>query len=243
MNTFISYSEYKKEYALNETYESYVELNQLAKDIFDAYQKKKISINTFYYIQSFTKRKYSVINDLIKANIGIIIVTSKKSSFGAFCEPKYYTTKKEYQYLNGYIIIYNGELYFSTLMHELQHAYDYIRSKGKYVNTKMGNKQEKFLNARASASISNIDDLKKSYKKIYYRTPHEKSAIFVGTLSEINFFLDEEEIILKDFRTVYEEFKEKYKGYDYLTPKDKKILLRKFSQYYYKLKERNITKE
>jgi hypothetical protein len=48
---------------------------------------------------------------------------------------------------------------------------------------------------------------------------------------------------LKDFHTLYDEFKENFQGYDYLTSKDKKILVRKFSQYYYKLKERNITDE
>lgn len=243
MSEFISYNNYKKYYILNETYESYVELKLLAQDIYNVYQKGKLNKNVFYKIKTFTNRKYNVINDLIKADIGIIIVDVKKSALGAFVEPIYYTIKEEYKYPNGYIICYQGKMHFDTILHELQHAYDALRSKGKYVNTKMAHKQIKFLDTPVSSNLGNADDHIKSYKKLYYRTPHEKSAIFVGTLGQINFFEDEKEMMLKDFRTVYEEFKEKYKGYEYLTPKDKKILARKFSQYYYKLKERNIADE
>jgi hypothetical protein len=69
------------------------------------------------------------------------------------------------------------------------------------------------------------------------------SAFFTKALAQMNFFTDKSELSLRGFNDLYEEFKEKYQGYEYLTPKDKKTLARKFSQYYYKLKERNIYEE
>jgi hypothetical protein len=74
-----------------------------------------------------------------------------------------------------------------------------------------------------------------SAKKLYYRTPHEMSAYFVVAINNLEFF--NKKGILRDFRTLYSEFKDVYQGYKYLTPKDKKDLDRKFSQYYYKTKE------
>lgn len=253
MTSFISYSQYKRQYVLNETYESYVELKQLAKDIFDAYEKGDILINKMYYIQSFTKRNYNVINNLLNANIGISIYNEnewrKGSTRGVFNPPSEYDDSETKRYginhPNGYIIIYKMSLH--TLIHELQHAYDHLVSKGKFSHTKIGYKERKFFDRPVKLTYTSDEERDKQfkeydelYRKLYFRSPHELSANFIGTLNDINFFIDEKEMVLRNFREVYDEFIEKFKGYHHLTPKDKKILARKFSQYYYKLKERKI---
>jgi len=254
MSRFISYNSYKNNLVINETYESYVELKILAKDIFDAFKKGKIEANKIYYIQLFTNKTYKVINNLLSANIGIIF-TSKEygEPRGTFIGSDEYSKEEAKQYKakypNGYIII-RGEVYFDTLVHELQHAYDSLRSNGKYSYSKIGYKQRDLLEKPYKWTYRNEEERDKQFKeyseyymKLYHRSPHEISAKFSGTLSNIKFFYDENEIYLRNFNDVYDEFKEKFPGYEYLTPKDKKILARKFSQYYYKLKERNIYNE
>jgi hypothetical protein len=248
MNFFISYNQYKKEFALNETYESYEELKELAQDILKGYNDSdKFPMSELIPIKKFAKKEYKVIKDFLNTNISIVWYYSDDKEFrhyaGTFFTPDEYNNKNlEKKYPHGYIAIYF--MSSKTVLHELQHAYDSFRSKGKFSYSKMGYKQREFLDTPAN-KISHLthEDIDKRYKKLYYRSPHELSAYFVKTLDDINFFRDKKELILKDIHDVYAEFEEKFDGYDYLTPKDKKMLARKFSQYYYKLKERNIGDE
>jgi hypothetical protein len=246
MNSFISYNQYKKNIVLNETYESYVELKQLAQDIIDICKNDdKYNTQTIFPINKFVIRKYKIINNLINSGVGITL--GKKTSTlksGSFMGPKNYKNLSNFYNFNvliekfpdGVISLHGFDV--SSLIHELQHAYDSIRSNEKYVSTKLGLKYTEL-----AKDYSDNETYSDKFKKRYYRTPHELSAFFVKTLNDINFFYDEKEMNLKDFHTLYDEFKENFQGYDYLTSKDKKILARKFSQYYYKLKERNITDE
>ena len=261
MNSFISYNQYKKNNVLNETYESFVELKILAQDIIDWYSDKiekdaaysYIPIEEIYDLQKFIKRDYKVLKEFVNSSIGFIChyLHDSQLDTGSYIQSTEYNLLKELlpadnvkeiskkieEYKIGLILIDSISMKVGTVIHELQHAYDDFRAKGKLVSTKMGSrflKKEKLIKNKVR---------KPDISKAYYRTPHELSAFFVKTLNYINFFYDETEMNLKDFHTLYDEFKENFQGYDYLTSKDKKILARKFSQYYYKLKERNITDE
>jgi len=264
MGGFISYNEYKN--ALNETFESFQELKILAKDLFGAFDKTlkiqgtqdkfytQFKKNQIYYIKRIVKRKFKVIDEFVNSSIAIIRSDSEAFSRGSYVQPQDYHEIKsilpdraipELQqiYPNGIIVIYVFDI--NVIIHELEHAYDDFRAKGKLTKTKMGYRfEDKY---RKFSKISSPEEKSKYYEgpflRTYYRTPHEMSAFFTKALNMISFFRDKEELILREFQDVYEDFKDNFQGYNYLTSKDKKILLRKFSQYYYKMKERNIAEE
>lgn len=253
MNQFISYNKYKKDIVLNETYESYVELKELSKDIVSTYRNKEIYSDVVYLLSLFKKREYKVLKDFLNANVGIIYCSphaKRLSPAGMFSRPDEYEDivsifnmsendikflKKKYS--DGIIIVKNQRMGTGTIIHELQHAYDNYRSRGKMLSTKYGSK---FVNkmgmARRGKKFENSNLLKS-----YYRTSHEQSSYFVQAIDNINFF--DQYNSLRNIKNVYEDFVEEFQGYRFLEPKDRKILTRKFSQYYYKLKERNIADE
>lgn len=255
---FESFSNFKKKvYAINETYESYQELNILSEEIFNYFIKNKNKRAQLLQLSDISTKKFTVINDFIKFPIGIILLPKNTDIGGSFCLPTEYPyllkILKKYnvsielneirRFKLGIIIIY--EIDKLKILHELQHAYDNYRAKGKFLNTKLGQRLKDKSNIISSIGADktktlDIENLLDTYTKTYFRSPHEMSAYFVTAVNMINFFRDKEELFLRDFNDIYEEFKDTYQGYKYLTPKDKKILARKLSQYYYKLKERNI---
>ena len=66
------------------------------------------------------------------------------------------------------------------------------------------------------------------------------SAYFVEALNDIKFFEDEAEYIFRPFRDIYEDFKKVYGGYEYMGEEQRRIIVRKLSQYYYKLRDRKV---
>lgn len=64
-----------------------------------------------------------------------------------------------------------GTLYRSTLVHELQHAYDHFRSNGKYTNDKKSRNYYKNFNAM-------VDDMSNKNFLKYLKLPHEYWARF-----------------------------------------------------------------
>jgi hypothetical protein len=251
MNYFISYNQYKKQIVLNETYESYQELKILAEEISAKINIFNSSINKLYPLSKLVQNsRYTVIKDFITNQVCIIITDQLDTPAAYVSNDRYdlafgnnFRSKHENICKTGVILIRPTSKNSSALIHELEHAWDDYRSKGKLLNTKLGQKYkekaEKYISQQTGKSAAYDPAL----TTLYYRTPHEISAYFVEVLEEINFFRDESEMYLRDFKDLYEEFVEKFQGYEYLTPKDKKILARKFSQYYYKLKERNIYEE
>jgi hypothetical protein len=270
MNNFISYNQYKNNLVLNETYESYVELKILAKEIVDGYKRdfdikgtrgifrSSFKRDKIYHLNKFVKHNYKVIKDFVNSKLGVLYAYElpEMSVNGMYLRSAnnyedYTILEKNFdsEYLiknfpDGVIAMIK-KLNEETVIHELQHAYDDFRAQGKLLNTKLGRRLEK-----QNDTINQIKDEKqrkefynKQYLNTYYRTPHEMSGYFVKVLDKMNFFTDESEMYLRDFKDLYEEFIENFQGYERLTPKDKKMLARKFSQYYYKLKERNIYDE
>ena len=155
---------------------------------------------------------------------------------------------------DGVILLYT--LTPLTILHELQHAYDDYRSLRKFIETKRFDKFVKLdrpENTLVASGVTTKEDIQNKLKKLrntrvhwtnsYTRLPHEKSAFFVQTIKKTDFFIDEKKLILKDIRTVWEEFKHNYQNWFSLTPKMQKDVMRKFSQYYYKIKEQNIGDE
>jgi hypothetical protein len=221
---------------LNETYESFVELRQLAQEIEDS--KDKIKNYEIYPLSFFAKRNYNILKDFLNYPIGLFKFRATKqfSKIGGACtRPSEYNILVKLfhidkQVVNNFkhvIIIKNNMYKTYVILHELQHAYDEFISNNKSLFTKSGAKYINNLNAKKTEKIS----------KLFFRSAHEKSAFFVETLHKISFYADTTNTLLRPFYDVYEDFKNAYMGYRHLTDKDKNILSRKFAQYYQKMKE------
>jgi len=239
---FISYNDY----TLNETYDSFVELQKLAHDVEDGYKNKNFKKNIIYPIKQFTKREYDTLKDFINANIGIIFTPGRLKSGDAIFVPTYqyfYNFKEPEDKIKLYPhgILRIGLLTPGILIHELQHAYDSIRSNGKFASSKHSQKYLKRESERIEKLIDKRDLSDSEYTclaKSYFRTEHEMSAYFVKALDEMDFFYDKAKLNFKPFSVAYDDFKDIYTGYDLLEPKDKKRILRKFTQYYNRMKDR-----
>lgn len=230
MNGFISYNSYKKENALNETYESLTEILNLVNNL-----NNILKINNVYFLEKLINKNnnYPILKNFIDSKVGIVILPQERNPnvAGLFFKPNEYyklagdniellNTLKT-KFLGGIIIILSPNK--NVLVHEIQHAYDYYISKGKYINKKTHD------------VIRSTKDYKNSNK--YYNMPHELNAYYTQVISEINFF--EENKKIKDLKVLFKEFVDLYPEYERLTSKNKKILARKFSQYYYKIKEKS----
>jgi len=342
MGGFISYNKYKKILVLNETYESYVELKKLAKEVQDKlyYDKERPDRSTFKKVDKSARKlkeeyenkiigikdlvninNYTTLKDFLELNTRIVFL--KNDDAGAAGE---YTSQKEllqkestrthkliknFSNLNfgnlkgGIISIYEHIFPMKIILHELQHAYDDYRSKGKYSNKKQKKKllskeqyklmaSDEFANdpivkhiqdnvpdilnvksikdmnelldeldinyllrTKNSESLNINDETVKDYKhkvelickywiqtrinmRNYFKSNNEQSAYFVGTISGIDFFDSNGNI--RNINDVWKEFIKDYGYQAHYTPKIKKILARKFSQYYHKIKEAGTKK-
>ena len=233
---FSSYNEY----TLNETYDSFVELKRLTNDVYDA--RSSSYPWEIYSLSSLSTHPYKILSSEFLSKTGL--------SFGGLGEGgvskgRYFPTyqydalKKEFlgrkgknvnldAFEVGVIVIWVPDR--STIIHELEHAWDSYRSKGKF-SSSAGTTQWHRRAEKEKLSLSDTMEL-------YSRTAHEMSSFFVAAVREVDFFYGKNEIDLKPFSVVYDEFKHEYDGYQYLGEKEKKILARKFAQYYYRIRER-----
>jgi hypothetical protein len=264
MFNFISYTQYKKQKPINETYESYVELEELAENTIKNFKKfslfKKLKKNKIYTLNSFIDKKFKTIDDFINNwKVGVVYANKDPNEFiGGKYIPKeqfsFISSNEEFvsflnKKLDSIIIIFT--LSSDTMLHELQHCYDDYRSKGKFTNTKTAFKYRTMKKPETKLPIStetSEEEFKKkrdtlinditNYYSLYTKSPHEMSSFFVQTIKKMNFFIDKKKLYLKDLRTAWEDFKELYINYEYLNPNAKKSIVRKFSQFYHKIKER-----
>lgn len=160
-------------------------------------------------------------------------------------------------------LLYN-KIFFSlynVLIHELQHAYDFYRSDGKYTQDK---KSIDYYNQR-----KDVDELEKMYddgikltdqqikklnilSKKYLKLRHEIDARFTQAIRKVSFydldFIEDEngKLIVKHemqpFKKVKKDFEWNFDNYRILSDKDKKRLLRKLGQFYQFAKD-DISKE
>lgn len=194
------------------------------KYIFD-----KIDIKKYNDIQSFIKDNFVnsiLVSTILNKNIG---GSYKKGVITVIINPsvnnlKILTSKDEksiYFLLSGI---------YSTLLHELQHAYDDYRSKGKFIKKNFTGKK----------------------LETYYRSNHELNAYFTDTISKVVFYtVDYEEtptsiddgivIVIRkinDFNIIKQNFINQFKGWSYLTEDIKKKIIHRLGKYYIMVNEK-----
>lgn len=143
-------------------------------------------------------------------------------------------------YREVYFDVYKEDLILS-LAHELQHAYDSWRSNNKYIKDKSSKNYYKPGN-----TINDKRD-EETYKK-YLKLHHEINARFTQAIAksrliDIVFSRDDPKrpfgyqyaVPINDF---IKSFKLNFLGYNVLSPKQQKYVLRRASQYYYAAKEK-----
>ena len=246
MYGFISYDQYHKELVLNETYESYSELKQLTDDIYKKFSKNILKRSTLYYIKDGVEdiNKFNIIKDFINAKVGLLYNPDfTKIAGGGYFPPSDYEENMNFfnktsdesnelirEYPDGILVI--GVLDKNYIIHELQHGYDYIRSKTKMSSSKNMDKYNEKVNQVAQGKLKMPE---KQFFDMYFRAQPEISALFTQAIDSINF--DKKNSI----NVCYWQFKRNFIGYNHLTPKIKKDLARKFTQYYHKIREEQTT--
>ena len=92
MTNFISYNEFRTTYPLNETYESFVELRELTKDIRFQYQFKRKGAGSVYSLDEFVSdTKFKLLKDFVKSgNTGVFWGETEFPVPGSFVPAKNY---------------------------------------------------------------------------------------------------------------------------------------------------------
>ena len=136
------------------------------------------------------------------------------------------------------------EFYFqfdSTLLHELQHAWDDWKSNGKtFFNKKWGRFVDKKKKLVKSDSFSKEES---DINRLYMNLQHEINARFTQTIKKINFgevdnldyYVPIETMI--SLEKVLKDFKSNFDGYHMLSPKDKKRIINRVVLYWRNYKE------
>lgn len=145
-----------------------------------------------------------------------------------------------------YFSIYNDLI--STTIHELQHAYDGYRSKGKSFNKQNSDyieRREKAYTLKSKEELEKEDrDFLNNLTDEYLNFPHEINARFSQAIKEMDFTKliknDDGKYIfsMHPLQEVVNSFKLYFKGYNILTTENKKRLIRKVSQFWHFEKER-----
>ncbi len=138
--------------------------------------------------------------------------------------------------------------FFSTTLHELQHAYDNYRSKGKSFNKQTPEYRDKLNKSSELKDKRELKDEEREFmKKLshqYLNFPHEINARFTQTIKDIAFsdLVNNDEggwrFKMNSLRNVIIKFKSSFNGWNILSDKDKKRLIRKLSQFWHLEKER-----
>lgn len=123
------------------------------------------------------------------------------------------------------------------IAHELQHGYDSWRSGGMYVASKAGRK----YNAAYTDEKAPVTD--KQYYD-YLRLPHEVNARFTEVVKRLKPFVRKPDgsIDMVDFNQFKSDFERLYEGFDVITPKMAKRLIKRLYAYYTSIKEKLLKK-
>ena len=147
----------------------------------------------------------------------------------------------------------------ASMSHEIQHCFDYFRTKGKMINLsdennnknyyrKIYNDASKTFNATnirnklvdpsitASISDEKIKDNSKDLQ-LYYNQHYESYAYFIDFLSNRNNFFYKNNK-LKNLRDIYKNFEDS-EEFLFLSKKTREKCYRRIAQAYYKYKEKN----
>ena len=115
------------------------------------------------------------------------------------------------------------ETFRSTIVHELQHIYDYFRSKSKFSKSKKTDRYNELIK-----DFEKTGDMSEEAEKLYNELTHEQWGRFSGAISEIDFS--------KDWNSILKEFKIKFRRFDVMSESDKKRLIKSLYKYYDKNK-------
>jgi len=122
-----------------------------------------------------------------------------------------------------------GSNFRTVLVHELQHAYDDWRSKGKYRTSKQAKDYQKQYGD--NADIMSPGEVMWSAERWakYAGMPHEYWARFTQTVRSLFMFPSAYD---KAFPAIEKEFKREFPGYDKITDDDKKRLSKALYKYW-----------
>lgn len=138
--------------------------------------------------------------------------------------------------------------FHSTLEHEIQHAYDDYRSKSKIFRAKRFDKYRKKYHKK-SGEETVVNDPKMLTKKHldYLKLQHEIEARFTQAISNTRFTnadfskstdgVDYVSYTMKPLSDVLKKFPYEFSGWNLMSEKTKKNLIRRVSQYWHKIQE------
>lgn len=141
--------------------------------------------------------------------------------------------------------------FYSTTLHELQHAYDKYRSDGKALKRpKDWSKQQK-IKSELRRKV-NLDEEERKFllelQNKYLNFPHEINARFTQAIQNMSFYKvntsgEGDRFIIRPLSDVISAFKLYFEGWNNLSEKDQRRLIRKVSQFWHfeqeHLKEKN----
>jgi GNAT superfamily N-acetyltransferase len=143
-------------------------------------------------------------------------------------------------------------IFYSTLLHELQHAYDAWRSKGKAFDSQLNpnyQKQQDYAHAlelkkKEDLTPEEIEAMGNSYKD-YLNLVHEINARYAQAMHKVRAvtFDDEFNDVMKPWDGVFREFKLYFDGWRFLSDKMKKKLIRRVAKAYQEESENLKTAE
>jgi hypothetical protein len=246
-------------YFVNETIDKGTTLNILdrVQDMFS-----KINRNKYSKLGDFVKEydlgfrysgSLSSLGDFVAHNetSGDIIVRYELAKLQKTIEDVVFPTLKSGKQINQEI--YNqmcnqvhGRLYdrkvLSTILHELQHAYDSWRSQGMFMASKRGYDYDKeYSNLPKGTPITQKQ--RDEYDKLEY----EINARFTQAIKEIQFYItntgmDKNKpngyLTPVPFSSVKSQFENNFGAYEKMTPNFRKRLMRRLSQAYHQILDR-----
>jgi hypothetical protein len=213
---------------INESYESSLELERLADFLIQNKEKMDKPVKLKDLLQGNTiEDKFPILEKFLKSEIAII--SDLKAPNPEFRFPPYEKTGSypgselnDKDYPHGVVIINNEKE--TALLHELQHAYDFFRSGGKMILDK---KVNRFL------KMGGLDSSTEDSERRYMRLKPEQSSYFVEIMYQLKRAYESEPLFRgRDSKWFFEILKEAWPSWDLLTDKDKKIIARKFFQYW-----------
>lgn len=244
-------------------------IRKIAEENLDLINKQKKLIYLYgMFLKSIDSSKYEELKDFIENTHIVISINNKRpkdprGQYTVFTHDKYnprlereinvyvdlekisnrideeFKEKDELRTQDLYMILFY-EMY-STLIHELQHAYDDYRSKGKAFKTKEFDKyRKKYMQDKIDDVVEY--DIERFTK--YVNLPHEIWARFSQAMRETYFAdLDDDEtgsyyFVMIPLKDVVKSFKYKFDYYERLPEKMKKKLINKVVQFWHYEKEK-----
>jgi hypothetical protein len=240
---------------LKENYESFKDLSKISVDVFKRIKnskklitREKISqlfnnddllLKNTISLKNLIKKYEGKFKDFLNSGLGILYANLDDSGWdvtGGYLngkdlkemdDPSLLNTYKKFP--QGIIIAPSSGIFF----HELQHAFDFYRSKGKVVPTYDSNEIFKHM--------ENSWGYNKKLKP-YYLDPSElnayfKEAVFSTYWAEEKDINDNNKSKFYNFKDILYWFKKSFIPYDYLNEKGKKKYINKLYPYYEKIKD------